>query len=166
MDASPVGARHWRAPACGLRRLVQLAADQPSAAPAASASAPGTPMLHPVATFNNPTFVTAPVTDSTRIFVTERAGRIRIVKNDVVLPGPFLNLTGLINAADENGLYSMAFHPQYATNRMFFLFFTNLNGDIRVVRYLGTANADSANPTAVDTVLAVPHPDTGFTLTF
>jgi len=123
-------------------------------------------MLHPVATFNHPTFVTVPVTDSTRIFVTERAGRIRIVRNDVVLPGPFLDLTGKISASDEDGLYSMAFHPQYATNHMFFVFFTNVNRDIRVVRYLGTANADSANPTAVDTVLAVPHPVAGYSVPF
>jgi len=118
----------------------------------------GTPALQPVATFTNPTFVTAPVADSTRIFVTERAGRIRIVKNGVLLPGPFLNLVGQISASDEDGLFSMAFHPQYATNHMFFVFFTNLNHDIRIVRYVGTTNADSANPTAVDTVLAVPHP--------
>jgi hypothetical protein len=110
--------------------------------------------------------VAAPASDSTRIFVTERAGRIRILKNDVILAAAFLDLTGKISAADENGLYSMAFHPQYATNRMFFLFFTNLNGDIRVVRYLGTANADSANPTAIDTILAVPHPVAGFSLPF
>jgi len=138
----------------------------PPPAPPPPPPPPGTPTLQSVATFNNPTFVTAPVSDSTRIFVTERAGRIAIVKNDVVLPGAFLDLTGRISASDENGLYSMAFHPQYATNHMFFLFFTNLNGDIRVVRYLGTANADSANPVAVDTILAVPHPVAGFTLTF
>ena len=127
---------------------------------------PGTPTLHPVATFNNPTFVTAPVTDSTRIFITERGGRIRIVRNDVVLAGSFLDLTGRISASDENGLYSMAFHPQYVTNRMFFLFFTNLDGDIRVVRYVGTTNPDSANPVAVDTIFAVPHPVAGFSLPF
>jgi len=88
------------------------------------------------------------------------------VKNDVVLPTPFLDLRGKIDSAIENGLYSMAFHPQYATNHMFFLFFTNLNGDIRVVRYVATANPDSANPTAVDTIFAVPHPTAGFSLGF
>jgi glucose/arabinose dehydrogenase len=98
--------------------------------------------------------------------VTERGGAIRIVKNDVVLPTPFLDLRGSIDSAVENGLFSMAFHPQYATNHMFFLFFTNLNGDIRVVRYLGTTNPDSANPAAVDTVLAVPHPIAGTSLSF
>ena len=98
--------------------------------------------------------------------MTERGGAIRIVKNDVVLPTPFLDLRGKIDSAIENGLFSMAFHPQYATNHMFFVFFTNLNGDIRVVRYLGTANPDSANPAAIDTVLAVPHPLAGTSLNF
>ncbi|PYO73820.1 MAG: glucose dehydrogenase, partial [Gemmatimonadetes bacterium] len=105
---------------------------------------PGTPMLQAVGTFFRPTYLTAPVSDSTRLFVTERGGAIRIVRNDTIVPTPFLDLRGKIDSAVESGLFSMAFHPQYATNHKFFAFFTNLNGDTRIVRYLGTANPDSA----------------------
>src|SRR5467141_2020736 len=90
----------------------------PPPAPPPPPPPPGTPTLQSVATFNNPTFVTAPVSDSTRIFVTERAGRILIVKNDVVLTRPFLDLSAGVSSVGEDGLYSMAFHPQYATNHM------------------------------------------------
>ncbi len=140
----------------------------PPPAPPPPPPPPGTPTLHAVGSFFRPTYLTAPRSDSTRVFVTERGGAIRIVRNDTILPTPFLDLRGQIDSAVEDGLYSMAFHPQYATNHMFFVFFTNLNGDIRVVRYLGgaTANPDIANPTAVDTILAVPHSTAGFSLTF
>jgi len=126
----------------------------------------GTPTLHPIGAFLRPTYLTAPASDSTRIFVTERGGLIRIVRDDVLLPTAFLDLRGKIDSAIENGLFSMAFHPQYATNHKFFVFFTNLNGDIRVVRYLGTANPDSADPNSADTILAVPHPLAGTSLPF
>jgi len=127
---------------------------------------PGTPMLQAVGTFFRPTYLTAPVSDSTRLFVTERGGAIRIVRNDTILPASFLDLRGKIDSAVESGLFSMAFHPQYATNHKFFAFFTNLNGDTRIVRYLGTANPDSADPNSADTILAVPHPIAGTSLPF
>jgi len=53
---------------------------------------------------------------------------------------------------------SMAFHPQYASNGRFYVYFTDPNGDIRVVRYLVSADSDVADATSGDTVLAVPHP--------
>jgi len=116
--------------------------------------------------FATPTFLTAPPGDSARMVVTEKAGRVWLFKNDVMQARPFVDLRGKISGADENGLYSLAFHPQYATNRMVFLFFTNLNGDIRVVRYLAATTLDSAVESSADTVLAIPHPVAGYTLPF
>jgi glucose/arabinose dehydrogenase len=99
------------------------------------------------------------------MMVTERTGRVRLLKNDVVQPGAFLDLTGTVKSTDEDGLYSMAFHPQYATNHKFFVFFTNQNGDIRVVGYRAGSD-DSADANSADTLLAIPHPVAGFTLPF
>ena len=128
---------------------------------------PAPAQLHTVGTFANPTFATSPPGDTTRLFVTERAGRIVLLKNDVAQAGAFLDLRGKISDTVENGLYSMAFHPQYATNGRFYVFFTNLNGDIRVVRYtVSTTNPDSANEANADTLLAVPHPIAGTSLPF
>ena len=128
---------------------------------------PAPAQLHTVGTFANPTFATSPPGDTTRLFVTERAGRIVLLKNDVAQAGAFLDLRGKISDTVENGLYSMAFHPQYATNGRFYVFFTNLNGDIRVVRYtVSTTNPDSANEASADTLLAVPHPIAGTSLPF
>lgn len=122
---------------------------------------PGTPQFHSVGDFLNPTFVAAPTGDQTRLFVVERAGRIRLLKNDVKQTRPFLDLSASVSSTDENGMYSMAFHPAYATNHMFFVFYTNLNGDIRVLRFRASSNPDSADRATGDTILAVPHPVAG-----
>ena len=139
----------------------------PPIPPAGPPPPPAPAALHTVGAFANPTFATAPPGDTTRLFVTERAGRILLLKNDVVQPGAFLDLRGKISDTSENGLYSMAFHPQYATNGRFYVFFTNLNGDIRIVRYVvSSTNPGSANDASADTLLAIPHPIAGTTLPF
>src|SRR6266487_1306628 len=127
---------------------------------------PPGPVLHSIGDFTNPTFLAAPAGDTGRLFVTERIGRIRLLKHDALQARPFLDIVGKMSSTDENGLYSMAFHPQYGTNGQFYVFFTNLDGDIRVVRYLVSSNPDSADESAADTILAVPHPITGTTLPF
>src|SRR5205809_3000689 len=120
---------------------------------------PGTPTLQALGTsFLNPLYVTAPPLDSQRVFVVEQDGRIRILRNDTLLAGSFLNLTGKISAGGERGLLSLAFHPQYATNGRFYVYFTNPSGDIRIVRYNVSSNPDSADEATADTVLKVAHP--------
>src|SRR5213594_254613 len=120
---------------------------------------PGTPTLQALGTsFLNPLYVTAPPLDSQRVFVVEQDGRIRILRNDTLLAGSFLNLTGKISSGGERGLLSMAFHPQYAANGRFYVYFTDPSGDIRIVRYLVSADSNVADSTSGDTVLAVPHP--------
>jgi glucose/arabinose dehydrogenase len=114
--------------------------------------------LQSLGTFAGPVFVTSPPADQERLFVVEQAGRVRILKNDTPLTTPFLDLRTKIGAGGERGLLSIAFHPQYASNGRFYVYFTNLNGDIRIVRYLVSGNADVANEASADTVIDIPHP--------
>jgi glucose/arabinose dehydrogenase len=100
------------------------------------------------------------------LFVVEREGRVRLLRRDTLAARAFLDVRGKISAVAEDGLFSLAFHPQYQVNGRFYVFFTNLDGDIRVVRYLVSANPDSADEAAADTILAVPHPLAGTTLPF
>lgn len=120
-----------------------------------------------IGTFHNPTFLGAPPGDTARVLVTERAGRVFVLKSGVKQTRPFLDLRGKIDSTDENGLFSLAFDPQYATNRRFFAFYTSIGGDIRVVRYLVSASdPDSADASQADTILAIPHPLAGTSLPF
>ncbi|HWU87821.1 MAG TPA: PQQ-dependent sugar dehydrogenase, partial [Kofleriaceae bacterium] len=76
-----------------------------------------------------------------RLFAVERAGRIRILEPDEQLvAAPFLDLSadagGPVLDNGEQGLLGLAFHPRYATNRLFYVFYTTRNPD----------PSDTANP--------------------
>ena len=106
---------------------------------------------------------------SGRLLVLEQAGRVRVIRNGQLLSTPFLNLTpangGPVIANGEQGLLGIAFHPAYASNGRFFVYYTRArtgdpNGsDIVVARYQrSSANADVADPASASIVLVIPHP--------
>jgi glucose/arabinose dehydrogenase len=119
------------------------------------------------------TLVTSPPGDP-RLFVLELHGRIRIIEGGVLRPQPFLDISadagGPVNAhgLGELGFLGLAFHPQYATNRTFFVFYTMDNPDPAdtvhpylnvVVRY--QARADDpyrADPDSAVRVLTILDP--------
>ena len=110
-------------------------------------------------TFDQPLYVTAPPGDTTRLFVVEKTGAIRVIKNGALLPAPFLDISGLVSGGGEQGLLSMAFDPEYASNRRFYVDYTNANGDTRVVRYLASAaDPDVAAPSSARVLLRVDQP--------
>jgi glucose/arabinose dehydrogenase len=95
--------------------------------------------------FEDPTSVANAGDGSGRLFVTERVGRIRIVNEDgSVEPEPFLDLTNINPLGNdvqtgfvEQGLYSVAFHPDFQSNGYFYVHYASLpfNGDGMVVRF-------------------------------
>src|SRR5687768_1607202 len=67
-----------------------------------------------------PVLLAQPLNDG-RIFVVEQAGRIRVVRDGVLQTTPFLDIAATkVLSGGERGLLSVAFHPQYATNRFFY----------------------------------------------
>jgi glucose/arabinose dehydrogenase len=48
---------------------------------------------------------------------------------------PFLDVQNLVTSGGEQGLLSVAFHPRYAQNHLFYVDYTDTNGDTRVVEY-------------------------------
>ncbi|MGH7564288.1 MAG: PQQ-dependent sugar dehydrogenase, partial [Gemmatimonadota bacterium] len=93
-----------------------------------------------------------------RLFVVEKVGTIRVIREGEVLESPFLDIQNLVSGANEQGLLSVAFHPDYATNGRFFVDYTNLDGDTRVVEYRVSADSDRADPAPVGTILSVDQP--------
>ena len=109
--------------------------------------------------FNTPVFLTSPPNDIERMFIVEqRTGKIRIIKNGAVLPTPFLDVLPLITIAGEQGLLGLAFHPRYERNGFFYINYTDLNGDTRVVRYKVSSNPDIADPDSAFEILFVDQP--------
>jgi glucose/arabinose dehydrogenase len=70
-----------------------------------------------------------------RLYVVEQVGRIRIVENGRVLRRPFLDISSDVSAGGERGLLSVAFAPDYEETRRFYVNYTDVNGDTRVVEY-------------------------------
>lgn len=105
----------------------------------------------------SPVYVTSPPADS-RLFVVEQVGRIRIIENGQLLPAPFLDIAGRVLSGGERGLLSVAFHPQYATNGFFYVYFTGLSGEIRVERFSVSGDRNQASAASAKLILAIPHP--------
>lgn len=105
-----------------------------------------------------PLFLTAPTGDLDRLFVVEKPGRIRIIKNGALLPTPFLDISGKVANGGEQGLLGLAFHPGYATNGRFVVNYTNTSGDTRVAVYRLSADPDRADAASEEVILAVDQP--------
>lgn len=84
-------------------------------------------------------FVQDPV-DPTVQFVVEQAGRIRVVRDGTVLGTDFLDLRPVVMSGGERGLLGLAFAPDYALSRRFYVNFTNTSGDTVVARFRRSAD--------------------------
>jgi glucose/arabinose dehydrogenase len=100
---------------------------------------------------------TAPKNDG-RLFVIEQQGRIRIFENEVLNPTAYLDVSELANGGtppNEQGLLGLAFHPDFANNRQFFIFYTTANANI-VARYTQSeSNPNVADPNG-EIILSIP----------
>ncbi|WER47458.1 PQQ-dependent sugar dehydrogenase [Cupriavidus sp. WKF15] len=104
-----------------------------------------------------PVFLTSPAND-TRLFIVERAGRIRVMQGGTLLATPFLDIASLTTTDGERGLLSMAFDPAYAANGRFYVYYTNSAGNITIARYqVSASNPNVADPAAT-ILLTIPHP--------
>ena len=130
----------------------------PPPPPPPSPAPPGGPTLQRVAgNLVFPVHLTAPAGDP-RLFVVEKGGRVLVIREGDVLDRPFLDIQALVSRASEQGLLSIAFHPDYASNGRFFVSYTNLAGDTRIAEYRVSADPDVADPDPVGTILAVDQP--------
>ncbi|MDZ4753456.1 MAG: PQQ-dependent sugar dehydrogenase [Phycisphaerae bacterium] len=111
-----------------------------------------------------PTFVTHAPGDTTRLFVLEKKGVIKIIDlaTNTVLATPFLNIDPIVvggaSVNDEQGLLGLAFHPDYATNGYFFVYYTASGTNFNTVaRFKVSSDPNIAEPTGL-TVIAWSDP--------
>jgi glucose/arabinose dehydrogenase len=103
-----------------------------------------------------PVQVTGLRSEPRRLYVVEQRGTIRVIENGKLRNGFFLDARRQITAGGEQGLLGLAFDPQFATNRLIYVNYTNTNGDTRVVRY--RTNGARAVPSTARVLLAIDQP--------
>jgi hypothetical protein len=109
--------------------------------------------------FAFPLLVLSPAGDRTRLFVVEKRGTIRIVQQGAILAAPFLDLSGQVSNGSEQGLLGVAFHPQYQTNGLFVVHYTNDAGDTRVsVFRVSAGDPNRADAGSEQVFLSVSQP--------
>jgi glucose/arabinose dehydrogenase len=116
----------------GLVALVVLAAATLVGAACARA---GQLHLVRVAQADAPVYATAAPGEPGRLYIVEQAGRIVVLERGHIGSTPFLDIRSQVASGGERGLLSVAFDPHYAVNHRFYVDYTDLNGDTRVVRY-------------------------------
>jgi glucose/arabinose dehydrogenase/uncharacterized cupredoxin-like copper-binding protein len=130
-----------------------------------SGELPGTPALALVKVAEglaDPVNVAAPADGSGRLFIVERIGRIRIVQDGELLEAPFLDLSEVVKTDFlEQGLLGLAFHPNYAENGRFFVYYSDwrTNGDTFLVEFSVSADDPNvADPESAKVLLTYDQP--------
>ncbi len=112
-----------------------------------------------VSGLSQPTHISHAADGTGRLFVVERAGRIRIFKNGNLLTTPFVDISDRVTTrGPEQGLFSVAFPPGYAAKRYFYIYYTNTSGNLVIARYRLTADPDVADAGSEMIVLSINHP--------
>ncbi len=117
-------------------------------------------VLQPVLTdLEQPVYVTHSRDGTTRLFVVEQGGRIKVLRPGATVPAVFLDITSRVLAGGERGLLGLAFHPRYAENGRFFVNYTQQpDGATVIAEYRASpADADVAVP-AEQRLLVIPQP--------
>jgi glucose/arabinose dehydrogenase len=105
--------------------------------------------------FASPVYVTSAPGDPATLYVVEQPGTIKVVRSGSVT-GTFLDIRSRIKSGGEQGLLSVAFHPQYATNHRFYVDYTDTSGDTRVVEFRSSNGV--GNPASARQLLFVDQP--------
>ncbi len=104
-----------------------------------------------------PTYVAAAPGEPGRLWIAERAGRILLLERGRLRS--FLDLRLLVRPSYiEQGLLSLAFHPGYPRDPRFYVYYTDTNGNLRIVEYRADASGTRALAGTARRLLLQPHP--------
>ncbi|HEY0427912.1 MAG TPA: PQQ-dependent sugar dehydrogenase [Pyrinomonadaceae bacterium] len=96
-----------------------------------------------------------------RLFVVQQRGIIKVVQPGSNTMTDFINLSSVVSqSGTERGLLGLAFHPQYATNRRFFVYYTRAaDGAIEIAEYQTMAsNPNQGDASTGRVIITILHP--------
>ena len=121
-------------------------------------SAPTLDLLPVVSGLSGTVAITHSGDGSGRLFITLKSGQVRIHDGQALLATPFLDISPLLSTGGEQGLFSIAFHPDYPTNGFFFVNYTDTSGNTVIARYSASADPNIAAPASAVIILTVSQP--------
>jgi len=111
--------------------------------------------------FNDPVTIANAGDGSNRLFVLEQAGVVKILRNGTVNATPFLDITSLVKSSgSEQGLLGIAFPPDFAASKVFYVNYTNQTGtgNTVIARFSVGADPDRADPATRTEILGITQP--------
>lgn len=143
-----------------LLALVMMARSHPAAAQD-NDDWPTITLMPTVSGLDNPIHVTHAGDSSSRLFVIEQEGRIRIIADDVLLDAPFLDITERVACCGEQGLLSVAFPPDFANKQFFYVNYTRQpDGATIIARFpVDADNPDQADAAGEEVLLTIEQPE-------
>jgi glucose/arabinose dehydrogenase len=82
-----------------------------------------------------PLYVSTAPGEHDSLYIVEQPGVILVATRGRLRRRPFLDIRRLVRSGGEQGLLSVAFHPKYRTNHKFYVDYTDVNGNTRVIEY-------------------------------
>jgi cysteine-rich repeat protein len=107
---------------------------------------------------NRPIGGAAAPDDLRRIYVLEQDGRIRVIKDGVLLSRPFLDLSSRVRGDGERGLLGLAFAPDFVVSRVFYVYYTRRSDRAQVLERYQAPSADRADADSARELLVMPDP--------
>src|SRR5436190_4985380 len=112
--------------------------------------------LQKVGTFATPIFVTSAPGDYSHLYVVERGGTVRVVRNGVSLSTPFADLSSVLDTTGERGLLSIAFPPVFQRSRLLYAYYMTSSGDLHVDE-LRAPTAERTDPSYRRVTIQISH---------
>lgn len=117
----------------------------------------GMVVLEPVLSgLNSPVGIAAAGDGTDRLFVIEQGGRVRVVRDGVLLAQPFLDISARLSRASEQGLLGLAFEP--GRPERFYLNYTRGDGATIISRWRVDAGSDVADAGSEEILLTIAQP--------
>src|SRR5436190_4205747 len=108
---------------------------------------------------NQPLYLTNAHDGTNRRFVVEQPGRVSVMQPGSSMRMTFLDITGRVLSGGERGLLGLAFHPQFATNRRFFVDYTRRpDGATVIAEYRVSTSNPNVAETSETVLLLIPQP--------
>jgi len=149
---------------CALATLLFPTACNSKDAKVSASGAAGFPAaltLTPVAKgLKEPTAIAHAGDGSRRLFILEQDGTIRIVRKGTVIATPFLDIRSLVRSGGERGLLGIAFPPDFASGKTFYVNYTDRNGigNTSIDSFRVGSDPDRAAPATRKKLLGIVQP--------